>query len=97
MDAKRRELTAIVSTVPGRAPELRSVLQHVACESRKEPGCVELRVFERTDSPGSFVLWEIFESADALGLHEKTPYMQDYFASDLVATREVIWQREVEP
>lgn len=96
MSSDRRELTAIVSAAPGQEDALRETLVHVARESRKEAGCVELRVFERSDAPGTFVLWEIFESAGALGVHEEMPYMKAYFASSLVATRDVIWQRLVD-
>lgn len=71
------------------------MLLTVATESRREPGCVELQVFERRDQPGSFVLWEIFASSAAVTVHEATDYMKRYFASSLVASREVFWHTSI--
>ena len=54
------EATAFISATPGRVEELRERLRAVVARTVEEPGCLEFRVFELTDRPGHFVLWETF-------------------------------------
>jgi quinol monooxygenase YgiN len=60
------EATAFISPAPGRIDELRERLRAVVARTVEEPGCLEFRVFELSERPGHFVLWERFADAAAL-------------------------------
>lgn len=42
--------------------------------SRKEPGNIRFDVIQNTDDPSKFVLYEVFESQDAIEEHRKTAH-----------------------
>jgi quinol monooxygenase YgiN len=83
-------MTALIEATPGRADELRRRLKEVVAETQAEPGCLEFRVFERKDSPGSFVLWETFTSQAALDDHIRQPYTIEYFRSGAAQSTRVL-------
>jgi quinol monooxygenase YgiN len=89
----RFEATALISAVPGREADLRDRLIDLVARTVAEPGCIRFEVFEVPDSPGRFVLWEVFRDTQALQEHLATDYTQAYFASGLTAGTEVIRQR----
>lgn len=86
----RLEMTAFITPKPGKVDELRKRIKEVVDLTVKEPGCLEFKIFERQDRPGHFVLWEIFESEEALRVHIDTDYTRAYFASGLVEKTEVL-------
>ena len=74
----------------------RSVIPHV----REEAGCLEYTATVDADLIGGFhtlygkncvVLWEKWESAEALKAHLATPHMADHFARvrDMIADRAI--------
>ena len=83
------EATAFIAPAPGRVDELRERLRAVVAKTVEEPGCLEFRVFERTDRPGHFVLWERFADAAALESHMAAEWTREYFASGAAAHTEV--------
>lgn len=83
------EATAFITPAPGRADELRERLRAVVARTVQEPGCLEFRVFERTDQPGHFVLWERFADQAALDVHIAADWTREYFASGAAAHTEV--------
>ena len=93
MDNNRLEMTALITARPGKQAQLKARLIEVVALTQKEPGCIEFRVFEQLENPGQFVLWEIFESMDALRVHIEKDYTKAYFASGLVERTQVIKQR----
>lgn len=95
MNDSTLEMTALITAVPGKETELKLRLQEVVAQTVEEPGCLEFRVFEQTDTPGKFVLWEVFENQAALNLHIAKKYTRAYFASGLVQQTSVIKQRSL--
>ena len=83
------EATAFITPAPGRVDELRERLRAVVARTVEEPGCLEFRVFELTDRPGHFVLWERFADQAALEVHMAAEWTRDYFASGVAAHTEV--------
>ena len=83
------EATAFIAAAPGRVDELRERLRAVVARTVQEPGCLEFRVFELTDRPGHFVLWETFADQAALDVHMAAEWTREYFASGAAARTEV--------
>ena len=83
------EATAFITPAPGRADELRERLRAVVARTVEEPGCLEFQVFELTDRPGHFVLWEKFADQAALDVHLATEWTREYFASGAAARTDV--------
>jgi quinol monooxygenase YgiN len=86
----RIEMTALITAKPGKEAELRRRIREVVAETVKEPGCLEFRIFEETERPGRFVLWEIFASPEALKVHANMAYTKAYFASGLLESTQII-------
>jgi 2-iminobutanoate/2-iminopropanoate deaminase len=95
MTDERFEATALITAVAGREAELRRRLVELASRTVAEPGCIRFEIFEVPDSPGRFVLWEIFRDAEALREHMAADYTQAHFAGGLTADTEVIHQRSL--
>jgi quinol monooxygenase YgiN len=83
------EATAFISPAPGRIDELRERLRAVVARTVEEPGCLEFRVFELSERPGHFVLWERFADSAALEVHMAAEWTREYFASGAAAHTEV--------
>jgi quinol monooxygenase YgiN len=91
------EATAFITPAPGRVEELRERLRAVVAQTLTEPGCLEFQVFELTDRPGQFVLWEKFADQAALEAHMEAPWTREYFASGAAAHTEVHRMRALSP
>jgi quinol monooxygenase YgiN len=91
------EATAFITPAPGRAEELRQRLRAVVARTVEEPGCIEFQVFELTDRPGSFVLWEKFTDQAALEVHIAAEWTREYFASGVAAHTQVHRMRALTP
>jgi quinol monooxygenase YgiN len=83
------EATAFITPAQGRTDELRERLRSVVARTIEEPGCLEFQVFELSDRPGHFVLWEKFADQAALEAHMATEWTREYFASGVAARTEV--------
>ncbi|MFZ5895442.1 MAG: putative quinol monooxygenase [Myxococcota bacterium] len=88
--SERLQMTAFITPKPGKADQLRARLREVVDLTVKEPGCIEFQVFEELENPGHFILWEIFESQDALREHINMEYTRAYFASGLIESTRVM-------
>jgi quinol monooxygenase YgiN len=91
------EATAFITPAPGRVDELRQRLRTVVARTVTEPGCLEFQVFELTEQPGRFVLWEKFADQAALDAHMAAEWTRDYFASGAAARTEVHRMRALPP
>ena len=72
---------------------MRTLLRELVAHAVQEPGCITFQVFERSETPGEFVLWEIFESAAAFRVHMDADYTKAYFASGVTERTQVIKQQ----
>lgn len=91
------EATAFITPAPGRADELRRRLGTVVAKTLEEPGCLEFQVFELTEHPGHFVLWEKFADQAALEVHMATEWTREYFASGVAGHTQVHRMRSLPP
>lgn len=89
----RIELTVFIRCAPGGEEEMRSQLRSLMAEAVNEPGCLEFRFFERHQISDEFMLWETFQTTDALRLHLQADYTKAFFSTGLVARTEVTEQQ----
>ncbi len=66
---------ALITAKPGSEDLVRSSLQELAAESRKEPGCVSYELHESAAAPGTFVTVEAWKSQADLDGHMQTPHI----------------------
>ena len=73
----------------GRDANLRAILEAMVGPTRSEPGCVNYDLHQVRDDPTRFVLYEGWQSKDALDEHMKKPYFAKMLADldDVVAER----------
>jgi quinol monooxygenase YgiN len=90
MTEERVEMTAFISAKPGKEAELKAALREVVAETVKEPGCIQFQVLEDLENPGRFVLWEIFQSREALRIHMEKDYTRAYFAKGFMERTQVM-------
>ena len=90
MSEERVELTAIIRAVPGKHEALKTALAALVAQTVQEPGCREFRIFEDREEPARFVLWEVFETRQALKDHLSKDYTQAHFASGLTESTQVL-------
>jgi len=74
---------------PGREANLRAILEAMVGPTRAEAGCVNYDLHQFRDDPTRFVLYEGWQSKDALDEHMKTPHFAKMLADldDVVAER----------
>ncbi len=65
---------------PDKLGEVTALLQHLAVQSRKEPGCLDYQVLQNGSDAGDFVVVEEWDGTAALDAHMTTPHVQDAFA-----------------
>lgn len=90
MTDERVEMTAFITAKPGKEAEIRDAFNKLVAETVKEPGCILFRILEDLDNPGRFVLWEIFQSRDALRVHMEKEHTRHYFSLELAAATQAM-------
>jgi quinol monooxygenase YgiN len=60
--------------------ELIGILQNVAEQSRREPGCLSYAVLRSTEDPNEIGTVELWRDKAAIDAHFRMPYVQDLFA-----------------
>ncbi len=71
-------LTATLNSKPQFLEEVKSVLQNMVKESRKEAACLQYDLHQGTTDKTLFVFQEIWESEEALKEHNQQPYIQAF-------------------
>jgi quinol monooxygenase YgiN len=81
------KIVAVLTARPGKADELRDLLDGMIAPSRAEPGNLRYDLWADPVQPGRFVLDELYENADAVAAHRASPHFQSYLAAinDLAA------------
>lgn len=65
---------------PGKESRLQKELVKVAALSVQEPACYEYHVLKDTEDPASFMLYEVWQSAQLHQLQFSKPYILDFVA-----------------
>lgn len=90
-DGKPRDCHIVlvqVSIRPEMREEFEAALLHNARESvRRDPGCLRFDVSQDKEHPTRWVLYEVYENAQAHAVHRQSPH---FLAYDAVATRAVV-------
>ncbi len=67
---------AVLTAKAGHLDDLKSVLEALAKETRKEAGAIEyLFIHDESHNPNTIVSYEKWENADEEGKHWKTPHL----------------------
>ena len=74
------KITAILTTRPGKAADLKALLVSMAPRCRAEPGNLRWDVWEDKSQPSRYVLDELYRDDDAVAAHRATPHYQSYLA-----------------
>jgi quinol monooxygenase YgiN len=72
------KVVAVLDAKPGRAAELRSLLDHMLTSSRAESGNLRYDLWQDIDEPDRFLLDELYLDDDALLAHRSSAYFSDY-------------------
>lgn len=63
--------------------DIRSLLQHLGEESRREPGCVNYITHFVENDPATVVIYEQYRDADALEAHRASQHFEQYATNGL--------------
>lgn len=72
------KVVAILTARPGKAGELRVLLEGMAGPSRAEPGNLRYDLWRDQADPDRFVLDELYADAEALAAHRASPHFEAY-------------------
>ena len=78
------DLVVVVATItakPGKEQEVKDLLSSIIEPTRAEDGCVVYTLHQGTEDPATFVFYENWTSAEALGTHLASPMLQDGLAA----------------
>lgn len=75
------KITAILLARPGKARELRDLLDGMVASSRKEPGNLRYDLWQDRADPDRFVLDELYADDEAVAAHRATAHFQAYAAA----------------
>lgn len=67
-----------VAVRPDRREDAARVAREMAAATQREAGCVAYRFSADLADPNTFLLFEEWESEEALGRHFKTPHMAEF-------------------
>ena len=74
-------LVVNIQVKPEHTGEFLAAMLANALGSRTEPGNIRYDVLQSADDPNHFVLYEIYESEQALAAHRETPHFQTWLAT----------------
>ncbi|MGO7180673.1 putative quinol monooxygenase [Rhizobium brockwellii] len=69
---------AVLTAKAGKEDELEALLRGMAAPSRAEPGNLRYDLWQDTETPGRFVLDEMYTDAEANSSHRASPHFQNY-------------------
>ncbi|PZX55348.1 quinol monooxygenase YgiN [Algoriphagus ratkowskyi] len=73
-------LTAIAKAKPEFLSEIKTALEHMVTETKKEEACIQYDLHQGIDDANTFIFYEIWEDQAGLDIHNKQPYIQDFGA-----------------
>ena len=78
----------------GYASAVQRLLASNAEATAAEPGCLEFSVYQQTDNPRAFLLYERYTSEEAFQQHRRTPHFSDIIEGQVVPLLETrLWTR----
>ncbi len=82
---------------PDKIEEAKAVATVMAKATQQEEGCIEYHFYSNVEDPGTFLVFEKWESEEALKAHFETPHMAEFRSKlpGLVAGPGDVWRYEV--
>ena len=74
-------LTAIIKSLPEKADEMKAVLLELVAGSAKEAACIKYDLHQAAEMPNVFIFHEIWQDAESLEQHNKTPHVLKFIES----------------
>jgi quinol monooxygenase YgiN len=74
------KIVAILTAKPGKADELKALLDGMIAPSRAEPGNLRYDLWREQAEPRRFVLDELYAGNEAVAAHRAAPHFKDYAA-----------------
>ena len=74
------KIVAILAAKPGRAEELRALLDGMVVSSRAEPGNLQYDLWRDHADAARFVLMELYADEAAVAAHRASPHFKNYLA-----------------
>jgi quinol monooxygenase YgiN len=74
------KIMAILAARPGKADELRTLLDGMVASSRSERGNLHYDLWQDQTDPARFVLDELYADNAAVAAHRATPHFQNYLS-----------------
>jgi quinol monooxygenase YgiN len=71
-------VTAKMKAVEGKGDELAQEFQKLAPKVLKDPGAVTYTVHRKVDAPNEFLVYEKYESGEALKFHGSTEHFKEF-------------------
>ena len=71
-------ITAIIKALPDSADEMKTLLLKLVEGSTKEDACIQYDLHQVAESPNVFVFHEIWQDAESLEQHTKTPHFMTF-------------------
>lgn len=71
-------ITAIIKALPEKTAEIKELLLELVAGSTKEEACIQYDLHQVGESPNEFIFHEIWQDAESLELHTKTPHFQKF-------------------
>ncbi|WP_380787049.1 putative quinol monooxygenase [Sphingomonas sp. R86521] len=75
------KIVAILTARPGKAAQLRTLLDGMITPSRGEPGNLRYDLWQDQSDPARFVLDELYVDGDAVAAHRASPHFQSYVSA----------------
>lgn len=90
-------LNALVKAVDGQPlPAVRQAIKQLESDTQTEPDCLFFKIQELEQSPGYFMLWEIFTDKAALDAHFQMPHTKHYLTKNMTEIVDVTHLRALE-
>ena len=71
-------LTVIVKSKPESIETMKSLLQDLVLNSRKETACIQYDLHQDLEEPNVFIFHEIWEDQNGLDNHNQQPYIKSF-------------------
>jgi quinol monooxygenase YgiN len=68
-------LTAVIKALPEKAEEMKAILLKLVEGSTQEAACIQYDLHQTADAPNVFIFHEIWQDAESLEQHNKTPHL----------------------
>lgn len=77
-------LTVIIKSKTEFRSELKTILENLVENSRKEKACLQYDLHQNIDDPNVFIFHEVWANKEGLDFHNKKSYLQEFIRTSEV-------------